>query len=114
MIIRLCSVQVIDSKYTAVNSMEFGFFSTCHPHQKPTRLSTSVCQAAHLKRAPFVLHTYLVKIPVLKKTGNYDSSPALHIAEASVIEWPSGPSFAQFLMVHLIYEGIFFSLMLGP
>lgn len=49
----------------------------------------------------FEPHTYLVKIPVLKKTGNYDSSPALHSAEASVIEWPSGPSFAQFLMVYL-------------
>lgn len=40
-----------------------------------------------------------MKIPVLKKTGNYDSSPALHSAEASVVEWLSGPSFAQFLMV---------------
>ena len=28
-----------------------------------------------------------------------DLSPALHIAEAKVIEWASAPSFAEFLMV---------------
>ena len=31
----------------------------------------------------------------------HDLSPALHIAEARVIELPSGTSFAQFLMVFL-------------
>ena len=58
---------------------------------------------SHLRILSFP-HTYLVKVPVLKKTGNYDSSPALHSAEASVIEWPSGPSFAQFLMVFLSFH----------
>ena len=47
----------------------------------------------------FLLHTYLVGAIVIKKTVCYDSSPALHIAEARVIELPSGTSLAQFLMV---------------
>ena len=33
----------------------------------------------------------------------HDLSPALHIAEAKVIELPSGTSFAQFLMVFPLY-----------
>ena len=36
---------------------------------------------------------------MIKKTVCYDSSPALHIAEARVIELSSGTSLAQFLMV---------------
>ena len=46
----------------------------------------------------FLPHTYLVGATVIKKTVCYDSSPALHIAEARVIELPSGTSLAQFLM----------------
>ena len=38
---------------------------------------------------------------MIKKTVCYDSSPALHIAEARVIELSSGTSLAQFLMVYL-------------
>ena len=38
---------------------------------------------------------------MIKKTVCYDSSPALHIAEARVIELSSGTSLAQFLMVRL-------------
>ena len=52
----------------------------------------------------FLLHTYLVGATVIKKTVCYDSSPALHIAEARVIELSSGTSLAQFLMVFLTFE----------
>ena len=38
----------------------------------------------------------------------HDLSPALHIAEAKVIELPSGTSFAQFLMVFLTSEALLF------
>ena len=38
---------------------------------------------------------------MIKKTVCYDSSPALHIAEARVIELSSGTSLAQFLIVYL-------------
>ena len=38
----------------------------------------------------------------------YDLSPALHIAEAKVIELLSGTSFAQFLMVFLTSEALLF------
>ena len=38
---------------------------------------------------------------MIKKTVCYDSSPALHIAEARLIELSSGTSLAQFLMVRL-------------
>ena len=41
---------------------------------------------------------------MIKKTVCYDSSPALHIAEARVIELPSGTSLAQFLMVRKIFH----------
>ena len=44
---------------------------------------------------------------MIKKTVCYDSSPALHIAEARVIELPSGTSLAQFLMVFLTLEALF-------
>ena len=44
------------------------------------------------------------------KAFGYDLSPALHIAEAKVIELLSGTSFAQFLMVFLTLE-VFFSSM---
>ena len=44
------------------------------------------------------------------KAFGYDLSPALHIAEAKVIELPSGTSFAQFLMVFLTLGASFFSL----
>ena len=43
---------------------------------------------------------------MIKKTVCYDSSPALHIAEARVIELPSGTSLAQFLMVFLTSEAL--------
>ena len=42
------------------------------------------------------------------KAFGYDLSPALHIAEAKVIELLSGTSFAQFLMVFLTSEVLFF------
>ena len=48
---------------------------------------------------------------MIKKTVCYDSSPALHIAEARVIELSSGTSLAQFLMVLLTFEVFTFSLM---
>ena len=41
------------------------------------------------------------------KAFGYDLSPALHIAEAKVIELLSGTSFAQFLMVFLTSEALF-------
>ena len=41
------------------------------------------------------------------KAFGYDLSPALHIAEAKVIELPSGTSFAQFLMVFLTLRLLF-------
>ncbi len=41
------------------------------------------------------------------KAFGYDLSPALHIAEAKVIELLSGTSFAQFLMVFLTSEVLF-------
>ena len=39
---------------------------------------------------------------MIKKTVCYDSSPALHIAEARVIELSSGTSLAQFLMAYIL------------
>ncbi len=45
------------------------------------------------------------------KAFGYDLSPALHIAEAKVIELLSGTSFAQFLMVFLTSEVLFINLM---
>ena len=45
---------------------------------------------------------------MIKKTVCYDSSPALHIAEARVIELSSGTSLAQFLMVFLTFEAFYF------
>ena len=45
---------------------------------------------------------------MIKKTVCYDSSPALHIAEARVIELSSGTSLAQFLMVSLTFEAFLF------
>ena len=60
----------------------------------------------------FSPHTYLVRSWAIKKAFAHDLSPALHIAEAKVIELPSGTSFAQFLMVFLTLEAhVFFSLM---
>ena len=47
---------------------------------------------------------------MIKTTVCYDSSPALHIAEARVIELPSGTSLAQFLMAFLSPRGLFSSL----
>ena len=45
----------------------------------------------------------------INKAFAHDLSPALHIAEAKVIELPSGTSFAQFLMVFLhLKEAPFF------
>ena len=41
------------------------------------------------------------------KAFGYDLSPALHIAEAKLIELLSGTSFAQFLMVFLPSEALF-------
>ena len=38
---------------------------------------------------------------MIRKTVGYDSSPALHIAAARVIELPPGTSLAKFLMVFL-------------
>ena len=61
----------------------------------------------------FLLHTYLVGTWAITKAFGYDLSPALHIAEAKVIELPSGISLAQFLMVFLTLEA-HFSLMLLP
>ena len=61
----------------------------------------------------FLLHTYLVGTWAITKAFGYDLSPALHIAEAKVIELPSGISLAQFLMVFLTLEALF-SLMLLP
>ena len=49
----------------------------------------------------FLLHTYLVGTWAITKAFGYNLSPALHIAEAKVIELPSGTSSAQFLMVFL-------------
>ena len=60
----------------------------------------------------FSPHTYLVRSWAINKAFAHDLSPALHIAEAKVIELPSGTSFAQFLMVFLITSrGFIFSLM---
>ena len=44
---------------------------------------------------------------MIKKTVCYNSSPTLHIVEARVIECPSGPSLAEFLMVFLALEVLF-------
>ena len=44
---------------------------------------------------------------MIKKTVSYNSNPALHIAEIRVVECPSGPSPAQFLMVFLTKEVLF-------
>ena len=49
----------------------------------------------------------LVGATAIKKAVCYDSSPALHIAEARVVECPSGPSPAEFLMVFLTLEVLF-------
>ena len=46
----------------------------------------------------FFLHTYLVGATAIKKAVRYSSNPALHIAEVRAVEWPSGPSLAEFLM----------------
>ena len=43
----------------------------------------------------------------------HDLSPALHIAEAKVIELPSGTSFAQFLMVFLTSEALLFIILVA-
>ena len=53
----------------------------------------------------FSPHTYLVRSWAINKAFAHDLSPALHIAEAKVIELPSGTSFAQFLMVFLTLRG---------
>ena len=60
----------------------------------------------------FLLHTYLVGTWAITKAFGYDLSPALHIAEAKVIELPSGISLAQFLMVFLTLEAHFSSMLL--
>ena len=49
----------------------------------------------------------------ITKAFGYDLSPALHIAEAKVIELLSGTSFAQFLMVFLTLEVFFFHQFVG-
>ena len=45
---------------------------------------------------------------MIKKTVCYDLSPTLHIVEARVVECPSGPSPAEFLMVSLFARPISF------
>ena len=44
---------------------------------------------------------------MIKKTVCYNLSPTLHIVEARVVECPSGPSPAEFLMVILTLEVLF-------
>jgi len=51
---------------------------------------------------------------VIKKTVSHDLRPALHSAEAKVIELSSDISLVQFLMVLLTSRGFFFSLMSRP
>ena len=51
-----------------------------------------------------------MRVWAIKKAFDYDLSPALHIAEAKVIELPSGTSFAQFLMVNLSWGTLFSSI----
>ena len=60
-----------------------------------------------LSASSFSPHTYLVRSWAINKAFAHDLSPALHIAEAKVIELPSGTSFAQFLMVFLTLEVLF-------
>ena len=61
-------------------------------------LKTSCINSASISNSSFPLHTYLVGREAITKAFSYDLSPALHIAEAKVIELLSGTSFAQFLM----------------
>ena len=70
----------------------------CHGVPKVGIISASISNSS------FSLHTYLVRREAITKAFSYDLSPALHIAEAKVIELPSGTSFAQFLMVFLTSE----------
>ena len=51
----------------------------------------------------------LVGTWAITKAFGYNLSPALHIAEAKVIELLSGTSSAQFLMVFLTSEALYFS-----
>lgn len=44
------------------------------------------------------LHTYLVGATAIKKAACHDSSPALHIAEARIVELASATSPAEFLL----------------
>ena len=62
-------------------------------------LKISCIKSASISNFSFPLHTYLVRREAITKAFSYDLSPALHIAEAKVIELLSGTSFAQFLMV---------------
>ena len=63
----------------------------------------------------FIVHfwlTYMIDLVgtwAIMNAFGYDLSPALHIAEAKVIELLSGTSSAQFLMVFPHLRGFFFS-----
>ena len=68
---------------------------------------------ANLNLPPTFAHwltymTDLVGTWAITKAFGYDLSPALHIAEAKVIELLSGTSSAQFLMVFLTFEALLF------
>ena len=73
--------------------------SPCYPAAAPQILISRPAARSFL----FLLHTYLVGATEIKKSVCYDSSPALHIAAARVIELSSGTSLAQFLMVYLLF-----------
>jgi len=46
----------------------------------------------------FLLHTYLVKAWSLKNDFGHNARPALHSAESSIVQYPSGSWFAEFLI----------------
>ncbi len=65
----------------------------------------SCINKASISDSSFSPHTYLVRDWAINKAFVHDLSPALHIAEAKVIELISIISFAQFLMVFLTSRG---------
>lgn len=50
----------------------------------------------------FLLHTYLVGVPEIMKSGYYNLSPALHSAATKVIGYVSASPSAKFLLAALL------------
>lgn len=76
-------------------------------HHNYPALSQSIYSRPIPPTPIFSLHTYLIGASVIKKTVSHDLRPALHSAEAKVIELSSDISLVQFLMVLLNLQEAF-------